>query len=390
MIILRCVVAYSKWSGRKAFVIYGFLCFQDKEADTQTVDKDMPFGAINSNDNRRIRKKCNLDSSFKRVNIIEDVVITNLTKIKSCEPLETGTNTLVLSPSKLNASKRSLVEIANVNESFIRNAVGNLPKCNALPTLETPVKFDPLFFPKTPDLSRSVGEVDTPFANALLADLGDLSDIPTPKFPITPCFSDTPVAESARPAYPRCPTDYSTSSSYYHPSDSEQNKSLEQVMEECNRIEKPHTSEVSKKDQRVPKKRGKKKNEIEASQKSAQEKLNVFNIQMVGKKNLNLLKCPDYREAASSTSSSSTSCSESDSTDTSIDNFANKTIIDNRQEAYSLRPRRSARNTEGNYNFGLVVLHDNLNNYFNAIYKSMTNFLFPGYKFTVNVYSLLK
>lgn len=83
--------------------------FQDEEEPTEPPQ----FAVINRNDKPRIRKKCNQDSGTKRVHIIDDVVITNVPKIKSCEPLLEGNNTnstLVLSPSKFNANKRSLVE----------------------------------------------------------------------------------------------------------------------------------------------------------------------------------------------------------------------------------------------------------------------------------------
>lgn len=83
--------------------------FQNEEESTEPPQ----FAVINRNDKSRIRKKCNLDSGSKRVHIIDDVIITNVPKIKSCEPLLEGNNTnntLVLSPSKFNANKRSLVE----------------------------------------------------------------------------------------------------------------------------------------------------------------------------------------------------------------------------------------------------------------------------------------
>lgn len=60
----------------------------------------------------RTYKKCNTESIKKTS---EEVILTTVTKIKSCEVLDDGKNALVLSPSKLNANKRSLVEVDDPN-----------------------------------------------------------------------------------------------------------------------------------------------------------------------------------------------------------------------------------------------------------------------------------
>lgn len=85
-----------------------------------------------------------------------------------------------------------------------------------------------------------------------------------------------------------------------------------------------------------------------------EDKLNLFNSQMVGRKNLDLVKCfvADENDCCDSTSSStcSSSCSSSQSDssdDSSMDDIINKTVIDKRQE---LGLRRSARNIEGKIN----------------------------------------
>lgn len=119
-------------------------------------------------------------------------------------------------------------------------------KRNIMPVLETPMKSDTtIILPKTPGrFSPSI--IDTPFTKAIIDQLTgvDINMMPTPNCPITPNFPFTPAADHQPSPFSNRPTDYSTSSSYYQPSDTEQNRSVEQLIEECRRLEKQPTIEV--------------------------------------------------------------------------------------------------------------------------------------------------
>ncbi|VEN60799.1 unnamed protein product [Callosobruchus maculatus] len=226
----------------------------------------------------------------------------------------------------MNATKRSLVN-TDVTESasrFITPENGHEGAAvqpmkanrNIIPMLETPLKD---YLPKTPgahtpqDLNVSALSSNiTPFTKMLEANLTglDINQIPTPNIPITPNFPPfTPNVDFVSPFSNR-PTDYSASSSYYQPSDNEQNKSLETQLRE---IEKKPTDDKTK-----------------------NERLKNFNKNVIGKKNLNLMK----RNVLSSSSSEDDSKSSSDSF--CKDN--NDTVIFSKSEspvqrAYSLRTR---------------------------------------------------
>lgn len=110
------------------------------------------------------------------------------------------------------------------------------------------MKKDPPTVPRTPVVSFAENVEATPFTKAVIQQIVEvgLDTIPTPKFPITPNFAFTP-ANNQSPLASRG-TDYSTSSSYYQPSDSEQNKSIEQLLEECKRLEQPQNANNSTKE----------------------------------------------------------------------------------------------------------------------------------------------
>ncbi|CAH2004573.1 unnamed protein product [Acanthoscelides obtectus] len=229
----------------------------------------------------------------------------------------------ILSPSKMNATKRSLVN-TDPNESSsrfitpdnVQEAATAQPmkaNRNIIPMLETPMKE--YFPPKTPgvhtpmDLNLSTMSSNiTPFTKMLEANLKglDINQIPTPNIPITPNFPPfTPNIDLVSP-YSNRPTDYSASSSYYQPSDNEQNKSLETQLRE---LEKKSDDN---------------------------ERLKSFKKNVIGGKNLNLMK----RTVLSSSSSGD----DSDSSNNDDYRESNDTVIFKKsrspvQSKYSLRTR---------------------------------------------------
>lgn len=149
--------------------------------------------------------------------------------------------------------------------------------------LETPMKSQ---FPKTPGKFEM-----SPFYKVIEEQLQDMDllSLPTPSATIqTPNYPITPNVELNTPDHANRPTDYSTSSSYYQPSDTEQNKSFEDLMEQYKREEKNN----------------KKKDEMKSENIKA-----VFNKNVIGKKNLSLIKKAD------TSSSDSESCSSDDKSD---------------------------------------------------------------------------
>lgn len=112
-------------------------------------------------------------------------------------------------------------------------------KTNLTSLFETPMKTDISMYPMTPNIFTPLNQ-DTPFTKILSENLGsvDIATIPTPNFPITPNFSNlTPGSQVADEAYNR-PTDYSTSSSYYQPSDCEHAQVLDTILiEESKKLE---------------------------------------------------------------------------------------------------------------------------------------------------------
>ncbi|GLV42136.1 hypothetical protein CBL_04905 [Carabus blaptoides fortunei] len=216
----------------------------------------------------RYNKKCNVGSAIKK-NIQESVQ-------KYVDNNEETKCMTIMSPSKMNANKRTLVEHESNKEYVVEqketlkvvemaSVIASAPstsmtsevldvslckitpdisrpstsnpitmKCNLTPVLETPMKCDSLLFPVTPKLYTPFSSTDSPFTKLFKDQPGsvDLSCIPTPNFPVTPKFIVTPNSQAgdSHSSYASRPTDYSNSSSYYQPSDSEQNQRLEQIL----------------------------------------------------------------------------------------------------------------------------------------------------------------
>ncbi|CAG9858520.1 unnamed protein product [Phyllotreta striolata] len=185
--------------------------------------------------------------------------------------------------------------------------------CNITSMLETPYKSDQ--HPKTPGVATPMNFNDdgTPFTKMLDANLNgvDINSIETPSLLNTPGFPPiTPNIDMLSP-YPNRPTDYSTGSSYYQPSDSEQNKMLEA---EVRQVEKNY-SELTI-------------NLIDHTK--------YFNKNIIGKKNLNLLKddLSDCSQDSNENMEDSSWCGK-ESNDTVI--FKKKT--ETPKKFYSLRKR---------------------------------------------------
>lgn len=281
-----------------------------------------------------------------------------------------ATNKLILSPSKLNANKRTLVDATEMPEGKTpemvvvksNNAVSSA-KRNITPALQTPIKVDEC--PKTPGFFSPVNSSDTPFTKVLKEQLDgiDISTIPTPKFPVTPNFPFTPSIGDSR--YPNRPTDYSSSSSYYHPSDNENNKSIEQLIEECNRFDgtQDDKKEIPVEKQihilneiRIP--------PVQDAHEAIAEKMKLLNKTLIGRKNLKLVEHVVSSSSSSSSSSSDSSSDESDSSRESNEKWCsgNETVISNQlpQQRYSLRIRKNAEKkalVENNIETITTILH---------------------------------
>lgn len=306
-----------------------------------------------------IKKKCNVDSSIKR-----DVCITKIKEIKLLEFVDDTSNKLILSPSKLNASKRTLIEVVDAlaaPKTTPENArtAAEMPmssaKRNVTPLLETPIKLD--VCPKTPGFFSPVNTTDTPLTRVLKEQLQgvDISTIPTPKFPVTPKFPFTPGIEDF--CYPNRPTDYSSSSSYYLPSDTE-SKSLEQILsEETRRLENipptPAKMEVEKvsgeekvhilNEIRIPAEVVQDPEQLHETNKAIADKMKTMGNNVIGRKNLSLVKSVDQN--SSSSSSSSEGSSSSSSTGESDDSWTaegNNTVLPKPPSSVrSLRSRKT-------------------------------------------------
>lgn len=324
-----------------------------KESD----DGEKVKGACESS-TKSAKKKCVVEETVKK-----ETSLAVVKELKALEFLEDASNKLILSPSKLNASKRTLIDstdgpcsskAAPETPKVPNNNPPSATKRNVIPLLETPVKHD--FPSKTPSFLSPINVSDTPFTKVLKEQLCgvDLTSIPTPKFPVTPSFALTPLEEG----YANRPTDYSSSSSYYLPSDNEYNsKSLEKVMiEECHRLEnKPVTPgkqliETDKPKEihvlnevRIPPvaEDRTKDEELHNTHKAIADKMKTLSNNVIGRKNLNLVK-------PSSGVSSSSSSSDSDSSEYSDieEECNNKTIISNAEEENSKRYSLRTRNTE--------------------------------------------
>ncbi|KAF5285414.1 hypothetical protein FQA39_LY16668 [Lamprigera yunnana] len=338
----------------------------------------------------KIKRKCNMENA-KKASATDEIILTSVPKIKSCEIIEDVKHSLILSPSKLNANKRNLVETESpttieqnnsttgrsmenkindelsqaVENKMNENKSDSTVKMNSLPLLQTPAKYD-LEIPKTPG-TNMFPIVDTPFSKAVIDQLSliDISALPTPKFPITPNFALTPAV--AHSPFSNRGTDYSTSSSYYQPSETEQSKSLEQLIQECQRLEKQNsydhedvvienevlTEKVTPSVQTSPSVMQMKIDECnikvkqdskteDVIKKMIEEKQKSFNQSLQGKKNMQLARTlvdsPTHDTSSDSDSwkyNSSSSEDDSGATDSS-----SSSIKENKESPYSLRPRK--------------------------------------------------
>lgn len=310
--------------------------------------------------NKRTPKKTNskttkLEQSDACTNsniLKKETVYTKINEIKELGFTEDGSNKLILSPSKLNASKRSLIDSTDgsckkITLEISKTSTQTLSaKRNIVPALETPVKED--LVTKPVSYFSPVNVTDTPFTRVLKEQLHgiDLSTINTPKFPVTPSFPLTPNLSELH--YENRPTDYSSSSSYYLPSDNEQNKSLETLMGECKRLEeKPSTPgktiQTQNRIQILEEVRIPPPHMIEEQErdKIIAEKVKAMKHNVVGRKNLNLVK-PAEDDISSETSSDSSSTSSS-SEDGEEWGDKNNTVVEKPIERrYSLRARNSS------------------------------------------------
>ncbi|XP_044760964.1 muscle M-line assembly protein unc-89-like [Coccinella septempunctata] len=205
-----------------------------------------------------------------------------------------------------------LFEVAEVVEETVKGDA--LIVDRKITILETPIKSE---LPKTPGKTSEM----TPFSRAIEDQLQgmDLLSMPTPSVVIpTPGFPITPNVDLSTPDHhSNRPTDYSTSSSYYQPSDNEQNKSFELMMEEY-------------------RKEGKKKAE-EKKVESVSEMKRLFNKNVIGQKNLNLMK--KVSSGSESSSSSSSSSDSSDNSDSESDSDAGAKNEPDSPREYSFRKR---------------------------------------------------
>lgn len=345
---------------------------------TQEIEISETLNLRNLNKKPKYPRKCNIGNNVKK-----DIKIITVKEIRPIELVNEVTNKLVLSPSKLNANKRTFVEAeqsietnkkipdidppvvpeisetANIlnskpiavendfESSFNKLITPEITKldssqpisanCNITPFLETPMKFIEGGLPKTPGIFSPLNTVDTPITKTLKKSMQgvDLSAIKTPQFPVTPDIPITPYIEGE---FPSRSTDYSTSSSYYQPSDTEQNKCLEQfIIDECNRPgSAPKKSRIETK--------GKIIDVDNKTEKAIAEKMLTMNKNMIAKKNLNLVKqhaeIQDTLEfTESSCSNSSCSCSSSISPE-----IVNGTVIEkhnNSSTRYALRSQKN-------------------------------------------------
>ncbi|XP_050508736.1 uncharacterized protein LOC114341356 [Diabrotica virgifera virgifera] len=265
--------------------------------------------------------------------ILEENNENELETIENQNILNTQVKT-ILSPSKLNNTTKNILEPNKTDVTKYVTPENNKPTTswpikanrNIMPMLETPVKVS---LPTTPGISTPLdinfsvmSSTSTPFTKMLEANLDmkglDIGSIPTP-LPITPGMPPfTPSMDLCSP-YSNRPTDYSTGSSYYQPSDNEQNKNLEAHLRE---MEKASTQETAK----------------------PLDHLQMFNKNVIGKKNLSLMK--KNFDSDSSTNSTrteddaeKTSVSDSDCDDTVIFKKAVSTVSPTKR--YSLRSRAS-------------------------------------------------
>ncbi|XP_065157061.1 uncharacterized protein [Atheta coriaria] len=265
---------------------------------------------ININKPPRFNRKCNTDTK-------KEVKLSIPKETETKQDIIIDSDKLVLSPSKLNGSKRSLdlevvlkQEVLNTTTPEVNKLEPMVVPCilpssstvrNITPLLETPAKD----YPKTPCVYNPAETVETPLTRVFNEQIAgmDIASIQTPKLILTPSFAITPFIDgNGSPSYNR-PTDYSTSSSYYQPSDTEANKSLEKLIQECNRLE---------------------------------------TVNVIGRKNLNLMKDKDKStsdESSNTSTSSSSSSSSSDDSESDLDEPTNATVVEKQPSRYPLRSR---------------------------------------------------
>ncbi|XP_018577394.1 uncharacterized protein LOC108915757 [Anoplophora glabripennis] len=314
------------------------------------------------NSDGKIENQVNINSEETVINSKSDKVLKhddNSRKLESQakDSNECNTNKTVLSPSKLNASKRKLIK-SDVTDNTTNDLVKPVDETNKFITpemvkenfhypikanrnitalFETPLKNE--FLPKTPGSPNA--SLNTPFTKMLEANLKgiDISCLPTPNIPVTPNFPPfTPNVEASSPYSRR--TDYSTSSSYYHPSDSEPNRSLEANVIELEKQVVTSSSDVTKNvDKDETENREPKNDLIKPGMNPVDQRLKMFNNTVIGKKNLSLVK-PSIESSSSSSDSSSESSSEEDWVDKSDETIIyNKKAAETPKRTYSLRNR---------------------------------------------------
>lgn len=219
-------------------------------------------------------------------------------------------------------------------------------KTNLTPIFETPIKFDSFGNPITPKIFTPFMTTDTPFSKLLNENIGsvDLTSIATPNFPVTPnfCLNLTPGSQLGEEPYNR-PTDYSTSSSYYQPSDSDQNQVDMALIEESKNMDKQKRSE---KPDTLP------EPEVDRKKFTADYVLNEISLETPIKPNHpsdtevieTLFNSSSSTNNSSDSSFSCSSCSSSSDDSSSKSENTNETVIHVPQEEpkrYSLRLRKT-------------------------------------------------
>lgn len=300
-----------------------------------------------SSGNKKSRKKSKVNSKAateKEGRLLEAAIKTpikhdgrNSENKSGTECLEDNNKTLksqvktILSPSKLHNTSKNVLEAKSEERSYSKtfvtpdilkeNVVNPVTaKRNITPMLETPIKVQ---LPKTPgistplDINMSNISTTTPFTKMLEANLDlkgiDIDSIPTPNLPITPNFAPfTPTINAISP-YSNRPTDYSTSSSYYQPSDNEQNKNLE-----------AHLREIEK---------------ASPAADTVDDHLQLFNKNVIGKKNLSLMKTNIKSDDSFDSSSNEEGCSSDEYNKESNDTVIFRRNNDMLKRTYPLRNR---------------------------------------------------
>ncbi|XP_017780874.1 PREDICTED: uncharacterized protein LOC108565774 isoform X1 [Nicrophorus vespilloides] len=325
----------------------------------------------NFNAKPRFHRKCNIENNTKFKPIPDKEVVSVGV---ACTPLIIATSPTVVDVDSNSLPVLSIPDTSSfATPEALKTVVTEAAKPisagrNIMPILETPYKEG--ICPKTPGRTP-MSTVETPFTKVFNEQMEgiDISSIQTPQltpFPITPFIhGETP--------YSNRPTDYSTSSSYYQPSDTEQNKSLElQILEECKRLEVKktplHQLEVDKQPPPPSSPPAPEEQELLKKQDAAHrviaDKMKSLSSNVIGRKNLSMVPKDvhktqddeddvdneeeeededDSDDSSSSCDSDSSSCSSSSSGET----YVNRTIVEVKDETrYSLRSTRQQNNDE--------------------------------------------